>query len=225
MLLCFTETTGVFDGQVVVYKQLIYNDVDHSYASKCFQLEAEVLSLLGEAPGIVKLLAVVVADQEEKQDTGSSVTTMATGRTTTTSTTTTGSMGGTPRVRGMVMNYIKGTTLTRYISNKLTTAARLSCLVQLASIIQILHNACNAQTVTHRDCKPDNVIVSEDGQLTLIDFGLARFLNEEGTVRTDHAGAGTVQYASPEQFDSSEITFKVGCVVHPERWTCMHSAS
>ncbi|MBX3471316.1 MAG: serine/threonine protein kinase [Planctomycetes bacterium] len=74
-------------------------------------------------------------------------------------------------------------------------AARL--VERLARALDQVH----AQGVAHRDLKPDNVLVTPQGDVRLIDFGLARFLLSEGSLTTTSELLGTPAYMPPEQAD------------------------
>lgn len=60
---------------------------------------------------------------------------------------------------------------------------------------EILHS----KSVVHRDLKPENVLLTEDGYIKLADFGLAKFLKEDGST---YSFCGTAEYLAPEIIDN-----------------------
>lgn len=97
----------------------------------------------------------------------------------------------------MVMDYIKGQNLKDWIekSGKLPEKRALDMFCQLLNAAEAIH----AQNILHRDIKPDNIIVTNDEKLVLIDFGTAKFNdnavhNHSTFVVVNHG------YAPPEQF-------------------------
>ncbi|MCA0242893.1 MAG: serine/threonine protein kinase [Proteobacteria bacterium] len=113
-----------------------------------------------------------------------------------------GSDGGQP---WLAMEYVQGEPLTQWAdARRLDTAARLRLFLQVLQAVQHAH----ARLVIHRDIKPGNVLVDEQGQVKLLDFGVAKLLEadtgtESDTPTTDLTRWGgralTPQYASPEQ--------------------------
>ena len=82
---------------------------------------------------------------------------------------------------------------------------RLALFLQVTDAVAYAH----AQLVVHRDLKPSNILVTTDGQVRLLDFGIARLL-EQGEAReselTERSGrALTPDYASPEQIAGTPI--------------------
>ncbi len=99
----------------------------------------------------------------------------------------------------LTMEYVDGTPLTRYADTaELDTDARVQLLIDLCDVIEYAHR----KGVVHRDLKPDNILVNTDGQLKVVDFGLARLIDREQRPTHDvplRNLVGTLQYMSPEQ--------------------------
>lgn len=100
----------------------------------------------------------------------------------------------------IAMQYVEGEPIDRYCERlALPTAARIELLLQALSAVAHAH----ARLVVHRDIKPAHVLVNEAGQVTLLDFGVAKLLDGDrtaDTALTEVAGrAFTPDYASPEQ--------------------------
>jgi serine/threonine protein kinase len=71
--------------------------------------------------------------------------------------------------------------------------------------------AMHAEGLIHRDVKPDNLMVTADGQLKVMDFGVARSLSDTRTLRTDKGQVvGTLKYMAPEQLRAAEAGTSVG---------------
>ena len=86
---------------------------------------------------------------------------------------------------------IEGQSLSHLLeTNALNDEERLNLVNQLVDVVSYLHS----QGIVHRDIKPDNIIVTKDGQLKLIDFGIYGEEEEKYTIP-----AGTPRYAAPEQ--------------------------
>lgn len=94
--------------------------------------------------------------------------------------------------------YIEGKTLTEYInsSGALTVKKTAEMGVEICEIISRLHNS--DPPVIHRDIKTDNIIISADGKIYLIDFGISREYNS--LAARDTQVMGTISSAPPEQF-------------------------
>ncbi len=99
----------------------------------------------------------------------------------------------------LVMEYVAGRSLTRYAQEEdLSIEARVRLLAQVA---QAAH-AAHLHGVIHRDLKPANVLVTDAGEVKVIDFGVARTVELDGddSLRTrTGAVVGTLAYMSPEQ--------------------------
>ncbi len=96
----------------------------------------------------------------------------------------------------IVMEYIKGITLKEYISEKGVLSWR-EAGEYAAQICEGLEEA-HKKAVIHRDVKPQNIIMTEDGILKVTDFGIAR-ASSQVTMTMANSTIGTVHYLSPEQ--------------------------
>lgn len=96
----------------------------------------------------------------------------------------------------VIAEYIGGMTLHEYMERKgILDRQEVSWLMgQLLEVLEAVHE----EGIIHRDINPDNIMISSDGVLKLIDFGIARE-KKEGK-RQDTTILGTVGYAAPEQF-------------------------
>ena len=114
-----------------------------------------------------------------------------------------GEHDGTPY---MAMQFVRGQSMADWISERRSTRDRLSDTRHVHEVVRIveaiaraLHFAHEAGLV-HRDVKPGNVILAEDGQPKLLDFGLARLEEEtDGQLTLSGEAIGTPLYMAPEQ--------------------------
>ncbi|MFM2312687.1 MAG: hypothetical protein RLZZ04_1963, partial [Cyanobacteriota bacterium] len=97
----------------------------------------------------------------------------------------------------MVMEYLKGQTLAELLKKKqgkLSEAKALEHITKVGEALEFLHQA----QFLHRDIKPDNIMLLDDGRVVLIDFGAARDFNTTSTAR--HTTMLTPGYAPLEQY-------------------------
>lgn len=116
----------------------------------------------------------------------------------------------------LVMDYIEGETLEAALRDKpLPLDKALDVGKQLASVLTYLHT--QAKPIIFRDLKPANIILTPDGQVKLIDFGIARLLRPDAS--SDTRALGTPGYAAPEQYgrgqsDARTDLFALGATLH-----------
>lgn len=107
-----------------------------------------------------------------------------------------------------VMEYIEGQPIHRYCDERrLTITGRLQLFVQVCAAVACAHQ----KQIVHRDIKPGNILVTSDGIVKLLDFGIAKLLDTEQAVDTlDPTGTAmrlmTPEYASPEQVRGIPVT-------------------
>jgi serine/threonine protein kinase len=107
-----------------------------------------------------------------------------------------------------VMEYIEGIPIDRYCDeHKLNVTERLQLFEQVCAAVDCAHE----RLVVHRDLKPGNILVTKDGRVKLLDFGIAKLLHSpdrETTVLETRQGLHlmTPEYASPEQVRGEPIT-------------------
>ncbi len=107
----------------------------------------------------------------------------------------------------LVMEYVDGTPITEYCdAARLPLARRLELFLGVADAVRYAH----AQLVVHRDLKPSNILVTRDGRVKLLDFGIARILDaaedDEAPLTRTGSRVLTPEYASPEQLSGRPIT-------------------
>ena len=103
----------------------------------------------------------------------------------------------------MVMEYVQAKTVSDWLREKGSFQ-----IDEAFKIIRQLLNAINHAHqvgVIHRDIKPNNILLCEDGTVKVMDFGLAKLIQEHGEQSTVTQTAGTLYYMSPEQIKGSKI--------------------
>lgn len=105
----------------------------------------------------------------------------------------------------IVMEYIEGRTLKSLIKKRgaLSIPEVLDIMLQIASGLACAHNSY----IIHRDIKPQNILILDDGRVKITDFGIAMALNKEEVTQTNSV-MGSVHYLPPEQANGSGSTIK-----------------
>ena len=129
-------------------------------------------------------------------------------------------------VHFITMQLVRGKTLTELISKK---GLPLNKLFEIAIPLADAVSSAHEQGIIHRDLKPDNMMVSDDWRLKILDFGLAKLkqefaeegLSELPTQSPTQEGRilGTVAYMSPEQAEGKQIDhrsdiFSIGIILY-----------
>ncbi|MCQ2453082.1 MAG: serine/threonine protein kinase [Clostridia bacterium] len=95
----------------------------------------------------------------------------------------------------ILREYIEGRTLADTEGN-FSESKATDIILQLCDVLSYLHG--QTPPLIHRDVKPENILLREDGTIALIDFGIARFYN--GQHEKDTRVMGTEHFAPPEQY-------------------------
>lgn len=107
----------------------------------------------------------------------------------------------------LVMEYVDATPVTQYCDqNKLTINQRIKLFQNICKAVQYAHK----NLIIHRDLKPDNILVTKDGHIKILDFGIAKLIDpdlyEWSTVETrQNARVMSIEYAAPEQVSGEPI--------------------
>ena len=125
-------------------------------------------------------------------------------------------VGSEDNIYYIVMEYIKGKTLKEIITEngKLTPERTINYSIQIAEALQHAHN----NHIVHRDIKPHNIMVTDDGRIKVTDFGIARAVTSTTMTNTSSV-IGSVHYFSPEQArgkftDEKSDIYSLGIVMY-----------
>ncbi len=112
-------------------------------------------------------------------------------------------------LRYLVLEYIDGETIDRYCERMaLDVTARVRLFIDVLAAVAHAHN----RLILHRDIKPGNILVTGAGEVKLLDFGIAKLVDDvttpaAATELTQLAGrAYTPAYAAPEQVEDGDVT-------------------
>ena len=116
----------------------------------------------------------------------------------------------------LVMEYVDGVPITRYAARcDLSVRQRVELFLTVCRAVEAAHR----NLIVHRDIKPSNVLVSDDGVVKLLDFGIAKLIEEDDPDITGTRGVFTPHYAAPEQINGGTITtatdvYGLGVMLH-----------
>lgn len=101
----------------------------------------------------------------------------------------------------MIMEYVEGKTLEDwlFIHKKITHQLAASIAVQILDGLDHAHR----KGIIHRDIKPANVMINEEGEVKIMDFGIARMRSEQ-RITSHGKSVGTLEYMAPEQIQGQE---------------------
>jgi serine/threonine protein kinase/tetratricopeptide (TPR) repeat protein len=105
----------------------------------------------------------------------------------------------------LVLEYIKGEAIDSYCRHhNLNVEARIRLFLEVLAAVAHAHS----HLIVHRDIKPANIFVTDDGTVKLLDFGIAKLLDDAGSagLTKSNAVALTPQYAAPEQLMGQPVT-------------------
>ena len=109
----------------------------------------------------------------------------------------------------LVLEYVDGLPIDRHCQvNGLDVESRIKLFLDVLAAVAHAHQ----RLILHRDLKPSNILVTHDGQVKLLDFGIAKLLDDAthsgvATELTQRAGSAfTPQYAAPEQVQQADVT-------------------
>lgn len=119
----------------------------------------------------------------------------------------------------LVLEHVNGTRIDQHCrEHRCPVDARLRLLLQVGAAVSAAH----ARLIVHRDIKPANILVTDDGIVKLLDFGIARLVGAGrglGQASTDSGLALTPEYAAPEQLKGEPLTtavdvYALGVLLH-----------
>lgn len=123
----------------------------------------------------------------------------------------------TPQGVFLIMEYVKGITLEDFITKKNGLIVEKKAYPLICEILDAFAYA-HSKGIVHRDIKPSNIIITEDGHIKVMDFGIAQIVSESNVTQNKYV-MGTPSYMSPEQIlgkdvDGRSDIFALGVLIH-----------
>lgn len=111
----------------------------------------------------------------------------------------------TPQTVYLIMEYVEGVALNEYIENisgPIPEEKAIEMFVQILDAFEYAHE----RMIIHRDIKPSNLMMSKNGRIKILDFGIAKLVNApESQLTKAGLKIGTIYYMSPEQVKAQEL--------------------
>lgn len=123
--------------------------------------------------------------------------------------------GVTEEIPYFIMEYIEGKPINEYcLQENLTIPQLLKAVVQVCRAVQHAHN----NFILHRDIKPSNILISSNGEIKLLDFGIGKFWGDPFG-NQDYSFGGTLKYTPPEQLGRETLStqsdiYQVGVLLY-----------
>jgi len=107
----------------------------------------------------------------------------------------------------LALEYVDGVPPDQYcLTARLDICGKLKLFLNILRAVAFAH----ARLIVHRDLKPNNILIANDSEVRLLDFGIARLLQPDSAIPAHHTMAGptalTPAYAAPEQFTGQPVT-------------------
>ena len=123
----------------------------------------------------------------------------------------------TPQGVFLIMEYVKGVTLEDFITKRNGLIVEKKAFPLLCEILDAFAYA-HSKGIVHRDIKPSNIIITDDGHIKVMDFGIAQIVSESIITQNKYV-MGTPSYMSPEQIlgkdvDGRSDIFALGVLIH-----------
>ena len=114
-------------------------------------------------------------------------------------------VGSENNINFIIMEYINGKTLKQIIkeNGRLSSQKTLDIVLQVAKALENAHS----NNIIHRDIKPDNIMITQDNMVKIMDFGIAKVMDSR-TITISNKVMGTAHYFSPEQAKGNVVDFR-----------------